>query len=156
MIAHGATTIWERYDMNTRDPGMNSEALLIQTGDVVTWFYQALAGINYDPEHPGFKNIVMHPRVVPGLTYAKGTLDSPQGKIVSDWHVQGGEFNWSIVVPPNATATVYVPTADSKSVREGGNLADHSASVKFLRVEDGESVYEVGSGRYEFTCPMAQ
>ncbi len=156
MIAHGATTIWERYDMNTRDPGMNSEALLIQTGDVVTWFYQALAGINYDPEHPGFKNIVMHPRVVPGLTYAKGTLDSPQGMIVSDWRIRGGEFNWSIVVPPNATATVYVPTADSKSVREGGKPLDHSADVRFLRVENGASVYAVGSGHYDFRCPMAK
>ena len=72
MIAKGATTIWERYDMDTRDPGMNSEALLIQTGDVEAWFYQGLAGINYDPEHPGFKNIVMHPRVVPGSDLCQG------------------------------------------------------------------------------------
>ena len=62
MIAQGATTIWERYDMDTRDPGMNSEALLIQTGDVEAWFYQALAGINYDPEHPGFQE---HPDASP-------------------------------------------------------------------------------------------
>ena len=156
MIAHGATTIWERYDMNTRDPGMNSEALLIQTGDVVTWFYQALAGINYDPEHPGFKYIVMHPRVVPGLTYAKGTLDSPQGKIVSDWRTQGGEFDWKIVVPPNATATVYLPASDQKSVRESGRSAENAEGVKFLRVEKGKSVYAVGSGSYEFKCPVLQ
>ena len=25
--------------MDTRDPGMNSEALLIQTGDLEAWFY---------------------------------------------------------------------------------------------------------------------
>jgi alpha-L-rhamnosidase len=156
MIAQGATTIWERYDMNTRDPGMNSEALLIQTGDVVTWFYQGLAGINYDPEQPGFKNIVMHPRVVPGLTFAKGSLDSPQGKISSSWQTREGKFSWSIVVPPNSTATVYVPAKDSETVREKGKLAARSDGVKFLRGENDSSVYEVGSGSYEFTCPLSQ
>jgi alpha-L-rhamnosidase len=154
MIAQGATTIWERYDMNTRDPGMNSEALLIQTGDVAAWFYQGLAGINYDPDHPGFKNIVMHPRVVPGLTFAKAKLDSPQGRIVSSWQAREGEFHWDIVVPPNATATVYVPASDSATVRENGKPADRSAGVRFLRGEDAASVYQVGSGSYVFTCPL--
>ncbi|MGA3327502.1 MAG: family 78 glycoside hydrolase catalytic domain [Terriglobia bacterium] len=154
MIAQGATTIWERYDMNTRDPGMNSEALLIQTGDVEAWFYKTLAGIDYDPEHPGFKNIVMHPRVVPGLTFAKATLDSPQGKIASSWQAQKGEFHWNIVVPPNATATVYVPVNDPETVRESGKPASHADGVKFLRVESGASVYEVGSGSYAFTCQL--
>jgi alpha-L-rhamnosidase len=154
MIAQGATTIWERYDMNTRDPGMNSEALLIQTGDVVTWLYQSLAGINYDPDQPGFKNIVMHPRVVPGLTFANATLDSPLGKISSGWRTGEGKFDWSIVVPPNATATVYIPTKDSETVREGGKPAARSGGVKFLRVDDDALVYEVGSGSYEFTCPL--
>jgi alpha-L-rhamnosidase len=154
MIAQGATTIWERYDTNTRDPGMNSEALLIQTGDVVTWFYQSLAGINYDPERPGFKNIVMHPRVVPGLTFAKGSLDSPQGKIVSNWQTREGKFYWSIAVPPNATATVYIPTKDSETVRESGRPPARSEGVKFLRLENDWSVYQIGSGTYEFNCPL--
>jgi alpha-L-rhamnosidase len=156
MIAKGATTIWERYDMDTRDPGMNSEALLIQTGDVEAWFYQSLAGINYDPEHPGFKNIVMHPRVVPGLTFAKASLDSPQGKIASSWQAQEGEFHWDIVVPPNATATVYVPAQDPETVRESGNPAGHAEGVKFLRMENDAAVYEVGSGSYAFTCPLSK
>jgi alpha-L-rhamnosidase len=154
MISKGVTTIWERYDMDTRDPGMNSEALLIQTGGVEAWFYQALAGIDYDPEHPAFKNIVMHPRVVAGMTFAKATLDSPQGKISSSWHAQQGEFQWDVVVPPNATATVYVPAKDAQPVRESGKPADHSDGVKYLRQENDASVYEIGSGSYVFTCAI--
>jgi len=153
MISKGATTIWERYDMDTRDPGMNSEALLIQTGGIEAWFYQALAGINYDPEHPGFKNIVMHPRVVPGLIFAKASLDSPQGKISSSWQTQGREFHWNIIVPPNATATVYVPAKDAGTVRESGKPAGQAEGVKFLQMENDTSVYEVSSGSYAFTCP---
>jgi alpha-L-rhamnosidase len=156
MIAQGATTIWERYDMNTRDPGMNSEALLIQTGDLEAWFYQALAGINYDPEHPGFKDIVMHPRVVPELTFVRASLDSPQGKISSSWQAQKGEFDWNIVVPPNATATVFIPSADPDNVRESGKPAAHAEGVKFLRVENDAAIFQIGSGSYAFTCPLPQ
>jgi len=156
MIAQGATTIWERYDMNTRDPGMNSEALLIQTGDVAAWFYQALAGIDYDPERPGFKNIVMHPRVLPGLTFARATLHSPQGLVTSHWRIEAGKFIWDIAVPPNATATVLVPACNPATVQEGGKPAARSEGVKFLRGENGASVFTAGSGEYEFTCRLNQ
>jgi alpha-L-rhamnosidase len=98
----------------------------------------------------------MHPRVVPGLTIAKASLDSAQGKIASSWQAQNGEFHWSIVVPPNATATVYVPANDSKTVRENGKPAARAEGVKFIRMENDAAVYEVGSGSYEFTCPLGQ
>ena len=106
MIAKGATTIWERYDMDTRDPGMNSEALLIQTGDVEAWFYQALAGINYDPEHPGFKNILMHPRVVPGLDLCQGDARFAAGYDRQQLASSGGEVSLEYcgVRPPTAIA----------------------------------------------------
>lgn len=155
MIAKGATTIWERYDFDTRDPGMNSEALLIQTGDVEAWFYRYLAGTDYDPAHPGFKNIIMHPRVVPRLSSARATLDSPQGEIASSWKTRQGELHWNLVVPPNATATVYLPTRDADSVREGGEPASHAVGVQFLRREGDASIFAVGSGSYTFTCPVA-
>jgi len=150
MISKGATAIWERWDMDTRDPGMNSEALLIQTGDLEAWFFQSLAGINYDPEHPGFKNLVMRPQMIPSLTSAKGSLDSPQGKVESEWQLQGGTFHWNIVVPPNATATVYVPAREQGQVRESGKPAASSAGVKFLRMENGAAVFVIGSGSYSF------
>ena len=113
-------------------------------------------GINYDPENPGFKNILMHPRAVPGLTFAKGALDSPQGKIISSWQAREGKFSWAIVVPPNATATVYIPTRDSETVRESGKPTARADGVTFLRLEGDSSVYAVGSGNYEFTCALPQ
>jgi alpha-L-rhamnosidase len=153
MISKGATTIWERWDMDTRDPGMNSEALLIQTGDLNAWFFQSLAGIDFDAEHPGFKNVVMRPHVIPGLTYASASLDSPQGKVTSRWQIQGGKCSWNILVPPNATATVYVPSKRQEEVTESGKPAASSAGVRFLRMENDSTVYEIGSGSYSFASP---
>ena len=59
MLSKGSTTIWERWDYDTRDPGMNSEALLIQAGNLDAWFYQTLAGIR--PAAPGFQKILIEP-----------------------------------------------------------------------------------------------
>lgn len=154
MISKGATTVWERWDMDTRDPAMNSEALLIQTGDLNTWFYQSLAGINYDPAEPGFKNIIMRPQAVGDLKFARGWLDSPRGKISSNWRIENGRFIWNILVPPNAAATVYVPSNDARAVTESGKPAGGAKGVRFVREEANAAVYAIGSGAYVFESPI--
>ncbi|HET8631741.1 MAG TPA: family 78 glycoside hydrolase catalytic domain, partial [Thermomicrobiales bacterium] len=95
-IRHGATTIWERWDGWTaergfQDPGMNSfnhYAL----GAVGAWLYRAVAGIDTDPERPGYRHIVFHPRPGGGLTYARAELRSPYGPITSHWTIAGDTF----------------------------------------------------------------
>jgi alpha-L-rhamnosidase len=60
------------------------------------------------------------------------------------------------MVPPNSTATVYVPAKDADSVRESGKPAGSAQGIKFLRAENGALLYQVGSGSYSFTCPLAR
>jgi len=154
MIGKGATTIWERWDCDTQDGGMNSEALLILAGNLGAWFYQSLAGINYDPDKPAFKHIVMKPQPVGDLTFAKASFDSMYGMIRSDWRIDGGKFIWNVCVPPNTTATVYLPTTNEASVMESGKPAAKGRGMNFLKMENGVAVYEVGSGCYQFTSPI--
>ena len=155
MVGKGATTVWERWDSDTAGPGMNSEGLLILSGNLEAWFYQTLAGINNDPEHPGFKHIILRPCPVGDLTYAKAWHQSMYGKIVSDWKISGGSFGWNVIVPPNTTATVFVPTTDAGSVKEHGLPAAKAAGVKFLRTEDGRAIYQVGAGFYRFESRLS-
>jgi alpha-L-rhamnosidase len=125
MLSRGATTIWERWDYDTRGPGMNSEALLIQAGNLDAWFYQTLAGIR--PAAPGFKKILIQPAIVGGLTWVKAHFDSPYGRIVSDWKIEDNQLTMDVTVPANTSATIIVP---------GKNGGTH----------------EVGSGHYQFTA----
>ena len=150
MISKDATTIWERWDCDTQGGGMNSEALLILSGNLDAWFYQTIAGINYDPEMPGFKHIILKPQPVGDLTFARASFNSMYGLIRSEWKIEGNKFVWNVRVPPNTTATVYVPTKDVSGVLESGNAASKAKSVQFLRMEKGCAVYEAGSGQYEF------
>jgi alpha-L-rhamnosidase len=150
MIGKGATTIWERWDSDTRDPGMNSEALLILAGNLNAWFYQTLAGIQYDPERPGFKRVLVRPTLAGDLTWVQAHYDSPYGRIVSNWKRDGARLIMEITIPPNSTATVHVPARDAATVTESGKPAASAQGVKFLGLDKGCAVYEIGSGCYEF------
>jgi alpha-L-rhamnosidase len=130
MLSKGATTIWERWDYDTRGPGMNSEALLILAGNLDAWFYQTLAGIR--PAAPGFKRILIKPSVVGDLTWVKAHFDSPYGRIVSNWKLEGDQLTLDVTIPANTSATVIVPG------------------------KNGGSSHEVGSGRYQFTSLFYQ
>jgi alpha-L-rhamnosidase len=149
-IRQGATTIWERWDGWTeekgfQDPGMNSfnhYAL----GSVGQWMYAVVAGIDLDPEEPGYQRIILQPRPGGGLTHAEGTLRSLYGRIRSAWRIDKGRLRWEVEVPPNTTAEIHVPTSDPESVTESGRAATEAEGLTPI----GAAVFEAGSGRYSF------
>ena len=150
MIAKGATTIWELWNGDTADPAMNSGNHVMLIGDLVIWLYEYLAGIRPDPERPGFKHIILCPVPVGDLTWAKASHQSPYGKILSDWKTSGNAFHWSVSIPANTTATMYVPAKDAASVKESGNPLEKAKGVKLLRMEGDRAVLAVESGSYQF------
>jgi alpha-L-rhamnosidase len=153
MVSKGATTIWERWDTDIQDGGMNGESQKILSGNLEAWLYQTLAGINYDPEKPGFKHIILRPRPVGDLSFVRASHRSLYGPVVSEWTRKGGAFEWTLAVPPNTTATVYVPAEDAAAVTEGDKPAAQAEGVRFLRMEAGSAVFAVGSGTYAFRVP---
>ena len=153
MVSKGATTIWERWDTDIQDGGMNGESQKILSGNLEAWLYQALGGVNYDPDQPGFKHIILHPQPVGDLTFVDASHRSMYGEIISHWKKEHGVFHWTIAVPPNTTATVYVPTNNASAVTEGDLPANRAAGVRYLRTDSGAAVYSVGSGTYAFRSP---
>jgi alpha-L-rhamnosidase len=150
MVSKGATTSWERWDTDIQDGGMNGESQKILSGNLEAWCYQTLGGINYDPEKPGFKHAILRPRPVGDLKFVRAAHRSLYGPILSEWNVDGLVFDWNAAVPPNTTATVYVPATDASSVTEGGKPIGQVEGVRFLRMDAGTAVLEVGSGHYAF------
>jgi len=156
MISKGATTVWEKWDMDTQGPDMNSEALLILTGNLEAWFYQALAGINCDPAQPGFKHIIIKPLLLGDLTWVEASHNSMHGLIASHWRKRGDQFTLEVTIPPNTSATIFVPSKDAVAVTESGKPAAKADGVKFLRTENNAAVYAVGSGTYRFKSTLPQ
>jgi alpha-L-rhamnosidase len=146
-MQNGATTLWEQWNGN-------DSRNHIMFGDISAWFYKALAGINLDPAAPGFKHFIIKPNLVGGLTSARASYDSVRGRIASDWQIADHRFRLAVTIPANTTATIYVPAAGPDSITEAGRPLARAEGVKFLRVEDGRTVLEAGSGTYEFMTPM--
>jgi alpha-L-rhamnosidase len=155
-VTQGATTIWERWDGWThdkgfQDPGMNSFNHYAY-GAIGAWLYAVVGGIDFDPQQPGYKHIIMRPRPGGDLTSAKAELCSMYGLIRSAWTLDAerGTFDWQITIPANTTATIYVPVAEGTRVSEGSLPAADASGVRFLRREEAAEVYEVAAGEYHF------
>ncbi|MBB5394080.1 glycoside hydrolase family 78 protein [Mucilaginibacter sp. AK015] len=133
-IKMGATTIWERWDGIKPDgsfetPTMNSYNHYAY-GAIGDWMYRVTSGIDTDPYAPGYKKIIVKPTVGGKLTYANASYQTPYGKLISNWKIEGDTFNLDVEIPANTTATVYVPDYNEK---------------------EGFKTEHIGSGSYHFT-----
>jgi alpha-L-rhamnosidase len=149
-IEHGATTIWELWNGDKARPDMNSGNHVMLLGDVITWMYENVGGIAADPSTPGFKKIIMKPDLTDKLTFVKASHKSLYGTISSEWKLNGSNFNWTVEIPVNTTAWVYVPAANANSVTVDGKAYGETAGAKFVKMDAGKAVFEVGSGKYSF------
>lgn len=120
----GATTIWERWDSmlpdGTLNPGEMTSFNHYALGAVAAWMHRTIAGLA--PAEPGYRRLLIRPRPGGGLTHAHATLDTPYGRAEAGWERTGDHLKLVVVVPPNTTATVYLPTArtpPSKWARAG-------------------------------------
>lgn len=156
MVDHGATTIWELWNGNTANPAMNSQNHVMLLGDLLIWMYENLGGIRSDSSEVAFKKIIMQPSFVNQLGSVNVTYQSPYGRISSQWKKTESLLEWNILVPANTTALVYIPVLSADAVKESGKTVTGREGVKFLRMEGGSAVFEVGSGLYSFTAPQAQ
>lgn len=147
-LAQGATALAETWDAN---PAASQNHCML--GHVEEWFYRGLGGIGPDPSGVGFEKIRIAPQVVGDITWVKCTYESIRGPLAVHWRVEPDGFHLDVTVPGNATATVHVPTTDAADVLEGGVPAVDADGVRFLGVEAGAAVYDVGSGEYAFLAP---
>ncbi len=158
-IKHGATTIWERWDGWTaergfQDPGMNSFNHY-SLGSVGEWLYRYVAGIDIDPEQPGFQHIIIRPHPGGELTGAKAAYRSVHGVIESAWRIEDGTFRLRVTTPANTTATVYLPMRDTAVIMEGDQPIASAVGVTIERMEDTHAVLTIGSGVYDFVVTLS-
>jgi alpha-L-rhamnosidase len=153
-VTRGATTIWERWDGWTdekgfQDAGMNSFNHYAY-GAIGAWLYAVVAGIDLDETETGYRRSIIRPRPGGGLTHARARLHTIYGPLESSWRLENQKLVLSVEVPPNTTATVYVPAKTEQAVTESGRRASEAPTVKFLEMREGAAVFQVGAGRYSF------
>jgi len=135
--------------------GWGSQIIQV-VGTAGAWFYEGLAGIRPDPAYPGFKHFTLRPGIVKSVDWVECSYQSPYGKIVSNWKREGDTLTMNVTIPPNTTATVFIPAKDAATVTESGKPASKAEGVKFLRMENNAALYAVGSGTYQFQSTLSE
>jgi alpha-L-rhamnosidase len=149
-VTVGATTIWEQWvgwDGKTPQGGMNS-LNHYSFGAVGEYLYGMVGGIQ--PAAPGYQQVRVQPVIRDGLTWATTRYDSIRGQIATAWKVENEQLELGVTIPVNTTATVYVPAKDCGGVTESGKPATQAEGVRFVSMDGGDAVFEVGSGHYHF------
>ncbi len=159
-VTMGATTIWERWDGIKPDstfqtPAMNSLNHYAY-GAIGKWLYSTVAGIDIDEENPGYKNIIINPRPGGGLTHARAALKTMYGLVSVEWKIENDLLNLHVIIPPNATATVYLPAKNLNDVKIEGKRIFDSNEIVILQDNQPRPSVKIGSGTYIFTCIQHQ
>jgi len=141
-IAQGATTLWETWN---GDSSRNHHMF----SDISAWFYKGLAGINPDPDEPGFKHIILRPHHVDGLQWVKCSHRSMYGDIICNWEADREEFKIKVVIPVNSHATLYIPAGYSRDIVGYDKSLDESIGEGILHDGHSQAVLYLDSGSYE-------
>lgn len=141
-IVNGATTLYENWPIDAKsDISLNH----IMFGEPGAWFYKALGGIKPDPEKPGFRNIILRPCFVEGLTSVSASHTSPYGEIISKWTRNKKSVLYSVTVPANSTADLFLPAG---YILKKTRLKDAAESLAINSKPDG--AFRLVAGSYEF------
>ncbi len=154
LFDRGATTFWENWGelkFEDRDaPGDDRSKCHPFQGGFTAWMFCGSGGIKPDPENPGFKHIILSPNFLKSQSWSLATYNSIHGKISSKWQNTFDELIWAVSIPVNTTATLYIPTDNKDAVTERNIKAEESDGVTFMCIENGHSLFKVGSGDYVF------
>ncbi|MDX9947658.1 MAG: family 78 glycoside hydrolase catalytic domain [Bacteroidales bacterium] len=151
-VKMGATTIWERWDgqkpdSTFQDAGMNSFNHYAY-GAIGDWMYRVSAGM--ETLEPGYRNLLIYPRVTSRMDLSKASFESSYGKIVSGWERKDGRLYFTVVIPPNAKAKIVLPANSADKVTLGGLSLSGNRILNKVSTEEGKLVVEAGSGNYLF------
>ena len=158
-VYQGATTIWERWNSYTLVNGFGPVSMNsfnhYAYGAIQDWMMAYSAGIQRDEKNPGYKHILLQPRIGSTIGEISAKFNSVYGEINSEWRSlktnknddssQFG-YEYNALVPANTTATLVLPLNGKKKVEV---LCGKKGIVSKKQQQD-KMVYELNSGKYVF------
>jgi alpha-L-rhamnosidase len=144
-LKKGATALTESWQAL---PTVSNNHLML--GHLMEWFWNGVGGIKQEDSSVAYKNFIIAPEPVLGLDKGSVSFISPYGKVYSEWDHQYSYHVFTFNIPPNTTATVYLPTPPNKSIMESNQLLSMRKEIKALGYINGRQVFKLGSGKYKF------
>jgi alpha-L-rhamnosidase len=143
-MANFNTTFWESFNADKTKISLDHWP----HSAITQWLWNNVAGLSPDEANPGYQSFNIFPRPTQQVSWCKATFHSIRGPITCNWDQTGSTFTLALTVPPNCTATVYLPASDSKNITEAGLPLDRVEGITLLRVEKDRVVLRVVAGSY--------
>jgi alpha-L-rhamnosidase len=119
-------------------------------GGGLVWFYRKLAGMQADPDNPGYKHIIFQPQPIDELQFVEYSNKTAYGLAGISWKNEDKRFTMKVTVPVGSEATVYVPATGEQKVYESGKEVSKVSEIQFIEKQENFVLYKIGSGIYEF------
>ncbi|MFV0268814.1 MAG: family 78 glycoside hydrolase catalytic domain [Draconibacterium sp.] len=142
----GATSLWETLPVSEASEESGREASHnhpMQAGYDIC-FYEDMAGIR--PDASAYKVIRFEPLFMDWMDWAKASIESPYGSIVSDWKHLASEVEWNLQIPANSSGIVALPNGKKLSVN-GAPLDENIFTV--AEKKDSKTFYHFPSGSFQ-------
>lgn len=122
-VNHGATTMWEHWNSLREDGSFWSTDMNsfnhYAYGAVGDWLYGTAAGIHILPGGEGYRRILLEPIPNRKLGFVNCSLETPLGRLESNWYERDGKVHFAFCIPTGCEATVRLPDG-SERVLTGG------------------------------------
>jgi alpha-L-rhamnosidase len=115
ILAKGLTSLPETWDAMMDGHQSLNHCML---GHVMEWFYGYVGGIRQAPSSIGWREALIAPNPGP-LTSAETVVQTPRGRIASEWRKNGKTFQLDVEVPKGVKATVILPSGARKVLKSG-------------------------------------
>lgn len=149
-VKQGATTMWERWNSYTIKEGFGEVSMNsfnhYAYGAIEEWIMSHNLGIQRDENRPGYKHILMQPKIDDTFSFVKGGFRSVYGDITSAWEIKPSGTEIEFTIPANTTATFTLPVSSMDNLK----LKKGKKGVSSKSFDDGKAVYELKSGTYKF------
>lgn len=156
-VYQGATTIWERWNSYTYETGFGDVNMNsfnhYSFGAVMEWMYRYMVGIQ--SRGFAFEQVLFTPKPdmrakdeIPAdqerITWAKGSYNSKNGLISSEWRFENGNYRYCVEAP--VQAEFLLPLLSGKEIFTLNGIENNVADFEKL---DNCAVLLLDSGKHE-------
>jgi alpha-L-rhamnosidase len=150
-VESGQTT-WPEEPMEWKDKSVERGGSFNHpmNSGFAAFFHECAGGIRPVQTAPGFKQFEIKPCFINRIRWVNTDMESPYGRIVSNWKRDDEGFVMDVTIPCNTTATVYIPSDNPDKVSENNLPVGKIPGARLIRQDNGRTILQVGSGNYHF------
>ena len=121
-VNKGATTMWEHWNSIKEDGSFWSDAMNsfnhYAYGCVGDWMYSKICGVDINEGGAGYTKIILAPKPIKRLGFARCSIDTVSGEIESAWYYSSDAIHYEFRVPAGVSAKIILP--DGRAYAVGG------------------------------------